>query len=158
MRAFGHGRRATDCNALGDWFEVLYGSELGRPDGSGGRMNAEFNSPSLLKTLESWSLPAFDDLAFGLIVMNRSGDVTGYNTFESERAGIPKERVLGLNFFEAVGPCTNNYLIAQRFFDEPDLDDFLDYTFTLRMAPTPVRLRIMALANSARQYLAVTAR
>ncbi len=132
-----------------------------RPDnspGSGGRMDAEFNSPSLLGTLESWSLPVLDSLAFGLIVMNRVGDVTWYNTFESARAGIPKERVLGLNFFEAVGPCTNNYLIAQRYFDEPDLDDFLDYTFTLRMAPTPVRLRMMAMANSARQYLAVTAR
>ena len=121
-------------------------------------MGAEFSSPSLLETLESWALLAFDGLAFGLIVMNRDGDVIWYNTFESERAGISKERVLGLNFFEAVGPCTNNHLIAQRYFDEPDLDDFLDYTFTLRMAPTPVRLRMMAVADSPRQYLAVMPR
>ena len=82
-------------------------------------------------------------------------DVIWYNTHESRRAGLDRERVVGRNFFESVGPCTNNYLIAQRYLDEPDLDEFLDFVFTLRMAPTPVRLRMMARAGSPRQYLAV---
>jgi hypothetical protein len=29
-----------------------------------------------------------------------------------------------------VGPCTNNYLIAQRFLDSAELDEQLDYAFT----------------------------
>ena len=78
-----------------------------------------------------------------------------YNQYESVRAGIRREWVVGRNFFEAVGPCTNNYLVSQRFLDEGELDEFLDFVFTLRMAPTPVRLRMMARAVSARQYLAV---
>jgi hypothetical protein len=66
--------------------------------------------------------------------------------------------VLGRNFFEAVALCTNNYLIAQRYADEDELDEFLDFVFTFRMAPTPVRIRMMAMAGSPRQYLAVTPR
>jgi photoactive yellow protein len=87
--------------------------------------------------------------------MNRSGEVTGYNAFESARSGLRVERVMGRNFFVEVGPCTNNYLIAQRFADCEELDEQLDYVFTFRMAPTPVRLRLLARAGSLRQYLAV---
>lgn len=118
-------------------------------------MNSDFDDPDLLDVLEASAMEAFDDLDFGVITMDRSGDVIGYNTYESERAGIPQVKVLGRNFFETVGPCTNNYLVRQRYLDEPDLDDSLDFVFTLRMAPTPVRLRLLARAGSERQYLAV---
>ena len=87
--------------------------------------------------------------------MDRAGTVVGYNDFEARRAGIPARKALGRNFFRSLGPCTNNYLVAQRYLDEPDLDDELDYVFTLRMAPTPVRLRLLARAGSPRMYLAV---
>jgi photoactive yellow protein len=114
-----------------------------------------FDSPDLLDALEAAALPALDAVPFGVITMDRNGDVIGYNTFESQRAGIDVSRVLGRNFFESVGPCTNNFLIAQRYLDDPDLDETIDFTFTLRMLPTPVRLRMLARAESKRQYLAV---
>jgi photoactive yellow protein len=60
-----------------------------------------------------------------------------------------------LNFFTDVAPCTNNYLVAGRF-DEPGaLDERLDYVFTFRMKPTPVRLRLMRDEGADRQFLAV---
>lgn len=118
-------------------------------------MNVSFEDPNLLDLLENGSIESFEGLSFGLVVMDRAGVVVGYNAFESARAGISTERVLGRNFFDSVGPCTNNYLIAQRYHDEPDLDDYLDFVFTLRMAPTPVRLRMLARAGSDRQYLAI---
>jgi photoactive yellow protein len=68
------------------------------------------------------------------------------------------DEVVGRNFFVEVGPCTNNYLIAQRFHDSEELDEQLDYVFTYRMSPTPVRLRLMARRGSSRQYLAVRLR
>jgi len=49
-----------------------------------------------------------------------------------------------------VGPCTNNYLVAQRFLDCDELDEQLDYVFTFRMAPTPVRLRMLAVIYGSR--------
>jgi photoactive yellow protein len=114
-----------------------------------------FGEPGLLDALEMNPLDRIDEIGFGLIVMNRSGEVIGYNAFESERSGLLAGRVMGRNFFEDIGPCTNNYLIAQRFVDCDELDEQLDYVFTFRMAPTPVRLRLLARAGSLRQYLAV---
>jgi photoactive yellow protein len=114
-----------------------------------------FDEPGLLNALEEIPLDGINEIGFGLIVMNRSGDVIGYNAFESKRSGLLVERVMGRNFFADVGPCTNNYLVAQRFADCDELDEQLDYVFTFRMAPTPVRLRLLARAGSLRQYLAV---
>jgi photoactive yellow protein len=117
-----------------------------------------FDDPGLVEALEALVLDRVDEVGFGLIVMNRSGEVTGYNASESQRSGLAVERVLGRNFFVEVGPCTNNYLVAQRFLDCDELDEQLDYVFTFRMAPTPVRLRLLARAGSSRQYLAVRSR
>ncbi|HEY0718019.1 MAG TPA: PAS domain-containing protein [Streptosporangiaceae bacterium] len=117
-----------------------------------------FGDPGLLDALESVAPDGFDDLGFGLIVMDRDGRVTGYNRAESELAGLPVQEVTGRNFFVEIGPCTNNHLIAQRYRDAEALDEQLDYVFTYRMAPTPVRLRLLARPGSPRQYLAVRLR
>ena len=98
----------------------------------------QFEDSGLLAALDSAPADRIDDLGFGLIVMDRDGGVTGYNQ-------------------------ANNYLIAERFHDARDagagdLDEQLDYVFTYRMSPTPVRLRLMAQAGSAHQYLAVRLR
>jgi photoactive yellow protein len=87
--------------------------------------------------------------------MNRGGMVLGYNTFESLRSGIARDRVVGRNFFVDIGPCTNNDLVAGRYLPAEPLDEQMDYVFTLRMAPTPVTLRLLAHRGSPRQYLAV---
>jgi len=118
-----------------------------------------FTDENLLETLESVALPLIDDLDFGLIVIDRHGDVIAYNAYESRRAGIDRRWVLGGNLFEDVGPCTNNQLVAAYFREHErgvsDLDEQLDYVFPFRMAPAPVRLRLLARAASPRRYLAV---
>jgi len=113
-----------------------------------------FADEHLLDRLEETPLERIDELDFGLIAMDRGGEVLGYNAFESRRAGIARERVIGRNFFVDIGPCTNNDMVAERFHTGEDLDEEMDY-FTLRMAPTPVTLRLLAHRGSARQYLAV---
>ena len=47
-----------------------------------------------------------DDLPFGVIVVNRSGTILEYNAYESELAGLSRERVMGRSFFRDVAPCT----------------------------------------------------
>ena len=122
----------------------------------------QFADPGLLDALEAAPLDGIDDFGFGLIVMDRDGRVIGYNEAESKLSGLPVPGVTGRNFFVDVGPCTNNYLIAQRYQDsasqQEELDEQLDYVFTYRMSPTPVRLRLLARPGSARQYLAVQLR
>jgi photoactive yellow protein len=121
-----------------------------------------FADPGLLDALEAAPLDGLDDFGFGLIVMDRSGRVVGYNQAESQLSGLPAPEVAGRDFFVDIGPCTNNYLVAQRYQDQADaqgeLDEQLDYVFTYRMAPTPVRLRLLARKGSSRQYLAVELR
>jgi len=114
-----------------------------------------FDDPDLVEGLVQMSAEELDALAFGVIGFDVDDVVVRYNAYESERAGISAERVLGRDIFVEVAPCTNNFLVAQRFLDEPDLDEQLDYIFTLRMRPTPVRLRLVARSGAAVRFMLV---
>lgn len=86
---------------------------------------------------------ALDRLPFGVIGMDRDGIGQAYNQIESRLAGLDRERIIGVNFFESIGQCMNNFMVAQRYEDEPVLDAIVPYVLTLRMRPTPVRLRLL---------------
>ena len=115
----------------------------------------DFDDPAGLAKLEAMSAQGLDDLAFGVVRMRSDGEVVEYNTLESSMAGLSKERVLARNFFTDIAPCTNNYMVAERFLSEPELDATLDYIFTLRMKPTAVRLRLLRSATAVHMYLLV---
>ena len=116
---------------------------------------AGFADERLLDTLDGYDAAALDRLGFGVIRLNRTGVVTYYNAFESASSGFAPRRVIGRDFFEVVAPCMNNFMVALRFEEEPELDAFLDYVLTLRMRPSPVRLRLLASATSAHRYVLV---
>ena len=116
----------------------------------------DFEDTAGLAQLEAMSAQALDELAFGVVRMRADGEVVAYNAWESKMAGLSRERVLARNFFAEVAPCTNNYLVAERFMSEPELDATLDYVFTLRMKPTAVRLRLLRSATADHMYLLVT--
>ena len=115
----------------------------------------EFDSPDLLTRLEAASEPILDAAPFGIIRMESGGRVVAYNTFESQLAGLSKDRVVGRDFFADVAPCTNNYLIAERYRSEAEMDVYLDYVFTLRMKPTPVKLRLLKSPSASHMYMLV---
>lgn len=96
-----------------------------------------------------------DTLEFGVIAMDRDAGVTAYNQAEAEISGLSEDRVLGRKFFTEVAPCMNNFMVAQRYEDPGPLDEMLDYVLTLRMAPTPVRLRLLREEDADVQYLLV---
>ena len=115
----------------------------------------KFDDTASLAKLDAMSPQALDELTFGVVRMRRDGEVVAYNLLESQMAGLSRERVLARNFFSEVAPCTNNYLIAERFISEPELDATLDYVFTLRMKPTPVKLRLLKSVSADHMYLLV---
>jgi photoactive yellow protein len=86
-----------------------------------------------------------DDLPFGVIVVDRTGAILEYNTYEAEMTGFAKERVLGRNFFHDVAPCTAIKEFEGRF------DEFLASTatsiepfeFTFPFAKGPQRVSIV---------------
>ncbi|MGI3902790.1 MAG: phosphonate transporter [Janthinobacterium lividum] len=96
-----------------------------------------------------------DALPFGVVGMVADGTVVVYNITESNMAGIARESVMGTHFMSEIGQCMNNFMVAQRFEDETELDEELDYVLTLRMRPTPVRLRLLKTLTIARHYILI---
>ena len=96
-----------------------------------------------------------DNLPFGVIGLDRSGITQVYNRTEAALAGLDKETVLGTSFFDSVAQCMNNFMVAQRFLDEPELDATLPFVLTLRMRPTRVRMRLLASSTSPLNFILI---
>ncbi|REE23180.1 photoactive yellow protein [Paraburkholderia sp. BL27I4N3] len=120
-------------------------------------MNKEFEAVRIeeLLALDGEHL---DALPFGLIGIAPDAIVTLYNATESKNAGLRPESVLGKHFFEEVAPCMNNFMVAQRFADEDGLDHVVPYVLTLRMRPTPVRLRLLKAPEYATRFVLIERR
>ena len=108
----------------------------------------DFFGTELHTQLDACTDEDLDDLDFGVIGFDRENIVRRYNSFESEMAGLSRERVIDTPLFSGVAPCLNNFLVAQRFEDAAAggsrLDDVIDYVFTLRMRPVRVKLRLLS--------------
>jgi photoactive yellow protein len=121
-------------------------------------MDCSFTDTDLLDRLEAADDTELDALSFGVVAMSNDGAVVSYNVAEGRLSGLTPANVLGRNFFSSVAPCTNNFLVAYRFETEAVLDAVVDYVFTLRIRPTPVRLRLLKQPERRRMYLAVELR
>jgi len=127
----------------------------------GANVSPAFSHAELLSWLDGHDDAALDQLDFGVIGFGRDADarVLRYNACERRSSGLEVSKVMGLPLFGVVAQCMNNFMVAQRFEDadasgEP-LDAELDYTFTLRMRPTPVRLRLLSRTDMPVRYIAV---
>ncbi|WP_375458669.1 PAS domain-containing protein [uncultured Enterovirga sp.] len=105
--------------------------------------------------LDTAGAEAADAATFGIIGLSPDGIVDTYNRTESRLAGLSPERVVGQHFFTAVAPCMNNFMVSQRMDDESELDATIDYVLTLRMRPTPVKLRMLKSPGSPRRYILI---
>jgi photoactive yellow protein len=108
-----------------------------------------------LRDLESMSTAEQDALPFGVVGFGADTIVQSYNATEARMSGLDPSTVLGVPFFDAVAQCMNNFMIAQRFEDEPRIDDIVPYVLTLRMRPTKVRLKLLAEPDMPRRYVLI---
>jgi photoactive yellow protein len=108
-----------------------------------------------LARLDALSVEQVDLLPYGVIGFNADCLVEVYNKAESRLAGLSADSVLGVHFFLSTAQCMNNFMVAQRFEDEPELDAIIDFVLTLRMRPTAARLRLLQGAAAARRYILV---
>lgn len=115
----------------------------------------EFGESGALERLQSMTAEELDALPFGVVGMTADGTVKVYNRPESELAGLAADTVMGHNFFAEVAPCTNNFMVGQRFLDEPGLDEQLPYVLTVRMRPTKVKLRMLKSQHHDLMYLLI---
>ncbi len=108
-----------------------------------------------LADLDRLSTAQLDELPFGVIGLSADGIAEIYNAAESRLAGLSPASVIGAHFFQTTAQCMNNFMVAQRFEDEAELDATIDYVLTLRMRPTPVRLRLMKGVAARRHYILI---
>jgi photoactive yellow protein len=104
-----------------------------------------FVSTGFLESLDHLTQEQADRVPFGVVRLDDNGVVQLYNAWESEMAGVSIDRSVGRNFFTEVAPCTNNRLFFGRFADgvvRRTLDVEFNYTFTYRMRPTNVTIRL----------------
>jgi photoactive yellow protein len=64
----------------------------------------QFNHP--LENVTTLGHRTADKLPFGFIRLDAEGNVVAYNTAESALSGLPRQGVLGRNFFRQIAPCT----------------------------------------------------
>ncbi len=117
-----------------------------------------FDDPGLLKILKNADDASLNRAPFGIVAMALDTVVEAYNQEESQQSGLSPSRVIGRPFFSRVAPCMNNYMVSHRFETEPEIDSVIDYVFTLRMRPTPVRLRLLKHPDLVRMYLLIERR
>lgn len=110
----------------------------------------EFTSATIAE-LDAASSTTYDSQNFGIVKMSHDGKVIDYNNWQSKFTGMSKDAVMGKHFFSQVAPCTNNFMVSQKYESSSELNEALDYTFTLKMSPTMVKLRM--LKNGRNQYL-----
>jgi photoactive yellow protein len=65
--------------------------------------------------ISSLSPEELDGLPYGMITLDAAGRVLHYNDTESRLVGLPKERVIGRNFFQDIAPCTRLREFEGRF-------------------------------------------
>lgn len=115
-------------------------------------------SDGLPASLSQMSRAELDALPAGIIEVDDDGKVLFYSRAESAFSGLSPESTVGKSFFTEVAPCTNNRLVYQRFRDgiaEDYLDVSLDYTFSVEMAPTNVRLRMYRDSGARRNWVII---
>ena len=108
-----------------------------------------------LATLAGLDEERLDALPFGVVGLSSAGIVEIYNATEAQLAGLQRETVLGTHYFAVTAQCMNNFMVAQRFEDEAEIDAIIDYVLTLRMRPTPVRLRLLKAPQTERRYILI---
>ena len=110
-----------------------------------------FDAPALGEWLDSHSAENFDSLPFGVVKMDYRGIVISYNQTQSNLSGILKENAIGKHFFTQVAPCTNNFMVSEKY-NAQQLDEIMPYMFTYITKPTLVDLRLIK-GSKGNQYL-----
>ncbi|MCM2317088.1 MAG: PAS domain-containing protein [Thermoanaerobaculia bacterium] len=87
-----------------------------------------------------------DDLPFGAIQLDESGNVLKYNRYEENFAGRDRSEVVGKNFFRDVAPCTRVRAFFGAFEEgvrRRELDEVFDFVFRFPQGAKHVRIRMV---------------
>jgi photoactive yellow protein len=110
-----------------------------------GDTDLAFEDDDLADKLGDLPEETLDEAPFGIVEVDDDGVVQFYNRYESQLAGVDPDDALGQNFFTRLAPCSGNRLFHGRFkkgIKKNALDERFTYTFTYKMSPTLVDVRM----------------
>lgn len=105
-----------------------------------------FVNQEVLQKLGAMSREEADRAEYGIVKVDPMGKIILYNHYESRLAGVAPSAAEGRNFFTEIAPCSNNRLFMGRFMqgvEKGELDTSFNYTFTYKMKPTNVNVRLV---------------
>ncbi len=105
-------------------------------------MKQSFDDANLLNWLDNAQAEDLNHLDFGVVRMNYENIVVTCNDAECEILGYDKINTIGKDFFEQVAPCTNNFMVSEKYKNDV-LDKPLPYIFTHITKPTKVVIRLI---------------
>jgi photoactive yellow protein len=101
----------------------------------------------------------FEGLPFGAIVIDPDGTVVSYNEYETRLSQLERERVIGLNFFHDVAPCTavREFEGRMRTFLRTDdtVSETFDYLFRFHHGAVAVEITFLRLRKKGQILIAV---
>jgi photoactive yellow protein len=104
-----------------------------------------FDAENIGEQLRDADKKTLNEAPFGIVRLTDEGRVEFYNHYESTLSGVPPDEAVGQDFFAELAPCSNNHLFLGRFREgvaADDLDAHFTYTFTYKMRPTLVDIRL----------------
>ncbi|MEO1418253.1 MAG: PAS domain-containing protein [Bacteroidota bacterium] len=118
-----------------------------------------FDQKDIYLHLDAASVDELDKAEFGIVRLGSGGRISYMNRYEATLAKLKQEETMGKHFFTQVAPCTNNFLVAEKYKAEAgSRDETIDYIFTYRVKPTKVKLRLLTNPQNQYQYLLVKRR
>jgi photoactive yellow protein len=108
-------------------------------------VSLNFEDDDLGERLRTCSTDELNDAPFGIVAVDDDGVVEFYNRYESEMSGVERNQAVGKNFFTQLAPCSNNRIFLGRFkkgVRTGEMDERFNYTFTYKMRPTLVDIRL----------------
>ena len=112
---------------------------------SGDAASLSFDDDAVGERLRSCGTDELNEAPFGIVAVDDEGVVQFYNRYESEMSGVDRQTAVGQNFFTELAPCSNNRIFLGRFqkgIRTGELDERFNYTFTYKMSPTLVDIRL----------------
>ena len=109
-------------------------------------VSLDFEDSDLVEKLCQYSDAELNEVDFGIVKVDNDGTVLFYNEYEARNAGVRPEDAEGKDFFTQVAPCSNNRIFRGRFKEgmmKGTLDETFTYTFTYKMSPTLVDVRML---------------
>ena len=97
-------------------------------------------------------------LAFGAVLLDRTGKIIKYNKAEGLIAARDPNEVLGKNFWNDIAPCAKGKKFHGQFLkfaQTGQVNTMLDYEFDYKMTPVKVRIHLKAAPDGQNCWLFV---